>query len=68
MITTVAYYILSRFKEASTARGLIMLIFGLVGYSLSEEEVTSIITVSNILAGIIGIVVPDSLGYKNGKS
>jgi hypothetical protein len=68
MTTTIIHYTLDRLKEASTARGLIMFVFGLVGYSLSEEEVTSIITVSNILAGIIGIVIPDSLGDKNGKS
>jgi hypothetical protein len=54
-------YILDRLKEASTIRGIIMAICGLLGYSLSEADAVQLIAAGNILAGIIGALMPDEI-------
>ncbi len=46
-------YILARLQEASTLRGIIIAIAGMVGYSLSEADAVQLIAAGNILAGII---------------
>ncbi|PZN82524.1 MAG: hypothetical protein DM484_06270 [Candidatus Methylumidiphilus alinenensis] len=57
-------YILARLQEASTLRGIIIAIAGMVGYSLSEADAVQLIAAGNILAGIIGAALPDNLSKK----
>jgi hypothetical protein len=52
-------YLVARMKEASTWRGLILMLTAL-GVSISPELGEAIVTVGLALAGGIGIVVPDS--------
>ena len=57
-------FILARLQEASTLRGIIIAIAGMVGYSLSEADAVQLIAAGNILAGIIGAALPDNLSKK----
>ena len=52
-------YILSRLKEASTWRGII-LVATAAGAHWSPESQETIITVGVGLAGVIGALIPDS--------
>ena len=54
-------YLLSRLKEASTLRGLIIAAAGLLGYTLSDADAVQLIAAGNILAGIVGALLPDKL-------
>ena len=54
-------YISARIKETSTLRGIIIFIAGMVGVSLSETDVVTLIAAGNILAGLIGAALPDQL-------
>lgn len=55
-------YLLDRLAEGSTLRGLILLIGGLSGHSISETEVEQIVTGALTLAGLLGAALPDRLG------
>lgn len=44
------------FKEASTWQGLIMLISGLAGWSLSDEESNTLVSLGVSVVGLIGII------------
>lgn len=52
-------YLLSRFREASTWRGLVIFIAGLLGFSLSEADALQILAAGQILAGLVGALLPD---------
>jgi hypothetical protein len=52
-------YIISRLKEASTWRGLILILTA-AGVSISPELGEAIVTVGLALAGGIGMLTPDS--------
>ena len=54
-------YILARLQEASTLRGIIIGIAGLIGYHLSDTDAVTLIAAGNILAGLIGAALPDQL-------
>ena len=51
-------YILERVKEASTWRGIILLLTA-AGVPIAPALADSIITVGLAIAGIIGVVTPD---------
>lgn len=53
-------YILGRASEASTWRGLIMLITGIFGFNLSPEVASTAISCGVALSGLIGAALPDS--------
>jgi hypothetical protein len=53
-------YIIDRTSEASTWRGLIMLVAGVSGLSISSELATHIITVGMALSGLLGALTPDN--------
>ena len=57
-------YLLDRFKETSTLRGIVIAICGLIGYSLSEADAVQLIAAGNILAGIVGAALPDKLAQQ----
>jgi hypothetical protein len=54
-------YVLERLKESSTIRGILIAIAGLLGYHLTELEAVQLIAAGNIIAGIIGAVLPDKM-------
>lgn len=54
----VARFVVARLKEASTYRGL-MLILTALGVALRPEVADAIITVGVALAGLAGVLLPD---------
>ena len=52
-------YVVNRAKEASTWRGVIMLLTAL-GLNISPEMADAIIGVGIAVAGLVGVLLPDS--------
>ena len=52
-------YVVNRAKEASTWRGVIMLLTA-VGLNISPEMADAIISVGIAVAGAVGVLFPDS--------
>lgn len=52
-------YVVNRAKEASTWRGVIMLLTA-VGLKITPEMADAIISVGIAVAGLVGILLPDS--------
>ena len=52
-------YIVNRAKEASTWRGVIMLLTA-VGLKITPEMADAIISVGIAVAGLVGMLLPDS--------
>ena len=52
-------YVVNRAKEASTWRGVVMLLTAL-GLNISPEIADAIIGVGIAVAGLVGILLPDS--------
>lgn len=52
-------YVVNRAKEASTWRGIIMLLTA-VGLKITPEMADAIISVGIAVAGLVGILLPDS--------
>ena len=52
-------YVVNRAKEASTWRGVIMLLTA-VGLKISPEMADAIISVGIAVAGLVGMLLPDS--------
>jgi uncharacterized membrane protein len=52
-------YLLTRMHEASTWRGIVMLISAM-GITLSPEQTAAIIAAGMALVGLIGVFVPDN--------
>lgn len=52
-------YVVNRAKEASTWRGVIMLLTA-VGLNISPEMADAIISVGIAVAGLVGMLLPDS--------
>lgn len=57
-------YLLDRLTEASTLRGLVIFTAGLAGAELSESDAVHLIAAGQVLAGIIGMALPD--GFRRG--
>ena len=55
-------YILDRLKEASTWRGVIMVIGGAFGFTLAPELTDSIVAIAVAVmgSGVIGALIPDT--------
>lgn len=51
-------YLIDRAKEASTWRGIIMLLTA-VGVPVAPEMANAIVSVGLALAGLVGVVTPD---------
>ena len=52
-------YVVNRAKEASTWRGIIMLLTA-VGLKITPEMADAIISVGIAVAGLVGMLLPDS--------
>lgn len=52
-------YVVNRAKEASTWRGVVMLLTA-VGLKITPEMADAIISVGIAVAGLVGILLPDS--------
>ena len=52
-------YVVNRAKEASTWRGIVMLLTA-VGLNISPEMADAIIGVGIAVAGLVGMLLPDS--------
>lgn len=52
-------YLLTRLREASTWRGLVMLVTA-AGVALSAAQTEAIIALGMAVAGMIGVFLPDS--------
>ena len=52
-------YVINRAKEASTWRGIIMLLTA-VGLKITPEMADAIISVGIAVAGLVGMLLPDS--------
>ena len=55
-------YIIARLLEASTLRGLVLLIGGLAGLDVSDTDAEQIVTGALTLAGLLGAALPDRIG------
>lgn len=60
-ISMIADYLKSRLTETSTLRGLVLLSAGMLGLDLSDTDVLTVISFGQLVAGLIGVVIPDSL-------
>lgn len=55
-------YLLARLAEASTLKGMILLVGGLLGYSINDPAASQVAdAVALILAGGVGTLFPDKL-------
>jgi intracellular septation protein A len=54
------FFILNRLQEASTMRGIIATLAGLVTW-IKPEQVDSIVAIALVLIGVVGVITPDSL-------
>lgn len=54
-------YITNRLKEASTWRGIILVVVGVFGYQMPPGIQETVIAGGVALAGVVGAVVPDSV-------
>jgi hypothetical protein len=54
-------YLLARLQETSTVKGVIFIVGGLLGVSLTDADAVTLIAAANIIAGILGAVLPDKL-------
>lgn len=52
-------YLKQRLLETSTLRGLIIALAGVLGYSLTDADAVQLIAAGQILAGLIGALLPD---------
>lgn len=55
-------YFKSRMSEASTLRGLILFLGGLLGLDFSDGDVATILAFTQLAAGVVGMLSPDTLG------
>lgn len=55
-------YVLKRLMETSTLRGLVILFGTLIGYHLSGTQTDNIIYIILGIVGLIGSLLPDSIG------
>lgn len=53
-------FIVSRLYEASTWRGLILFITGVIGYNLTPEQQAALVTVALAIVGAIAMFTPDN--------
>jgi len=70
MLERIMQYIVAQLKQASTYRGL-MLIIASVGHWASVDSVTQqqvFMDVGLFIAGIIGAALPDRVGAKNSRA
>ncbi|BBV75129.1 hypothetical protein STW0522RAO56_11830 [Raoultella planticola] len=54
-------YLINRLKEASTWRGIILVVAGVFGYQISPGIHETVIAGGVALAGVVGAVMPDSV-------
>jgi hypothetical protein len=64
MLICMVKYMIDRFYEASTWRGLILVITGIAGATLSLDEETSLISLGLALSGAVGAFLPDRFKKK----
>ena len=55
-------YILKRLLETSTVRGLVLSVGSVIGYHFSDTQTNDIVYIILGIAGLIGTLLPDSLG------
>lgn len=54
----VKQYVIERAKEASTWRGIVLVLTGL-GVSIAPAQIEAIVTFGTVLAGLLGAAFPD---------
>lgn len=54
-------YIINRLKEASTWRGIILVVAGVFGYQMPPGIQETVIAGGVALAGVVGAVLPDDV-------
>ncbi|TAN51567.1 MAG: hypothetical protein EPN21_06260 [Methylococcaceae bacterium] len=54
-------YVLARAQEASTVRGLVLLVTGFLGVALTPDQHDAIVSAGVALAGVAGVFLPDRL-------
>ena len=55
-------YATARMGENSTLTGLLILLFGLAGFNLTETDAVQVLAAGQIIAGVVKAVLPDKLG------
>ena len=55
-------YVMKRFKEPSTWRGIILLVAGSIGFHLSAGQTDALVPVALAIVGAIGAFTPDKVG------
>jgi hypothetical protein len=58
-MNSIVQWMIDRLKEASTWRGIIMLITGITGFTVDEQHTQAIIAAGIALVGMIGIFAKD---------
>lgn len=54
-------YLSARALEASTIRGVIMFLSGIIGFTLSPELTDNIVAFGVAASGLLGVLLPDKL-------
>lgn len=57
---TIKDFLIARSKEASTWRGLVLLVGGFLGLNIPPENQEAIVAVCLMVAGAIGAIFPDA--------
>ena len=55
-------YVTARLGENSTLTGILILLFGLAGFNLTEADAVQVLAAGQIIAGAVKAVLPDKLG------
>jgi multidrug transporter EmrE-like cation transporter len=59
-------YLIDQARQASTWRGVILVVTSLCGWTVSEEKVGAVVLIGVALAGLVGLLLPDQLTKKDG--
>lgn len=52
-------YLAARLLESSSLRGMLLLGFGLGGIQLSDTDAVQLVAAGQVLAGVVGALLPD---------
>jgi hypothetical protein len=58
-LQTFIAYVVARLSEASTWRGIILVVTALCGWNVPEEKIAAVVLVGVTLAGLAGMLLPD---------
>jgi hypothetical protein len=54
-------YLLDQAKQASTWRGVVLVVTSFTGLHVAEEKVAAVVLIGVAIAGLVGVLLPDRL-------